>query len=66
MVGVTREVGFVRLAPVVVVVGRVVPDIPVPERFDVDEADEGFCNASDRVGVDLFLSSSLLVLPDDR
>lgn len=59
----TREVGCVRAAPVVVV--RVEPDIPVPERLDADEADVEFCNANERVGVDLFLSSSLLVLPDD-
>lgn len=60
----TRDAGVVRVA--LVVEGPVVLDIPVPERLEAVDVDaEEFCKASERVGVDRFLSSSLLVLPDD-
>ena len=50
----------------VVALVAVLQDIPVPERLDVAVLEPlEFCKASERVGVDLFLSSSLLVLPDD-
>lgn len=66
MAGATRDEGAAREALVlVVVVLRVVPDIPVPERFDTDEDDVVLCIANERVGVDRF-PSSLLVLPEDR
>lgn len=60
----TRDAGAVRVA--LEVVEPLLLDIPVPERFDVVELDVvELCNARERVGVDRFLSSSLLVLPDD-
>lgn len=60
----TREAGAVRVA--LEAVEPVLLDIPVPERLDAAvPGPVELCRARERVGVDRFLSSSLLVLPDD-